>query len=74
MYMARLPDIWNKINDTALKEKLAAATDPAVISEIKNQMMYLNASRVLLVGIFVSVSYMVYIAYRKRTKEGRATG
>lgn len=73
VFIASLPDIWSKINNTALKEKLAATTDPAVIASVNEQMMYLNGSRVLLLGIFVAVSYLVYTAYRKRTKEGRKT-
>ncbi len=73
VFVASLPDIWKKITNADLKEKLAASTDPAQIQALNEQMAYLNGSRVLLVGIFVAVSYLVYIAYKKRLKEGRTT-
>jgi hypothetical protein len=73
VFIASLPDIWKKITNADLKEKLAASTDPAQIQALNEQMAYLNGSRVLLVGIFVAVSYLVYIAYKKRLKEGRTT-
>lgn len=73
VFIASLPDIWKKITNADLKEKLAASTDPAQIQALNEQMAYLNGSRVLLVGIFVAVSYLVYIAYKKRLKEVRTT-
>ncbi len=73
VFIASIPDIWKKITNADLKEKLAASTDPAQIQALNEQMAYLNGSRVLLVGIFVAVSYLVYIAYKKRLKEGRTT-
>jgi neurotransmitter:Na+ symporter, NSS family len=73
VFFASLPDIWKKITNADLKAKLAATTDPEVIAGINEQMAYLNGSRVLLLGIFIGVSYLVYIAYKKRLKEGRRT-
>jgi SNF family Na+-dependent transporter len=73
VFFASLPDIWKKITNADLKAKIASTTDPALISELNNQMAYLNGSRVLLLGIFIGVSYLVYTAYVKRKKEGRST-
>lgn len=72
VFIASLPDIWKKITNADLKAKLAASTDPATIEAINSQMAYLNGSRVLLLAVFVGISYLVYIAYNKRLKQGRA--
>ena len=69
--LSSLPDIWKKITNADLKAKLLETTDPAQIQAINDQMAYLNGSRVLLVALFISISYLVYVAYRKRVKEGR---
>jgi NSS family neurotransmitter:Na+ symporter len=71
VFIASLPDIWKKITNADLKAKLLETTDPAQIQAINDQMAYLNGSRVLLVALFISISYLVYVAYRKRVKEGR---
>ncbi len=73
VFVFSLPGIWNKILNTDIKEKLAAATDPAIIQDLETQMMYVNLSRLLLVALFAGISYLVYIAYKKRIKEGRFT-
>jgi len=72
VFFASLPDIWKKITNAELKAKIAATTDPATIEAINSQMAYLNGSRVLLLAVFIGISYMVYIAYNKRLKQGRA--
>jgi hypothetical protein len=71
VFIASLPDIWKKITNADLKAKLLETTDPAQIQAINDQMAYLNGSRVLLLALFISISYLVYVAYRKRVKEGR---
>jgi len=73
VFVFSLPGIWNKILNTDIKEKLAAATDPAIIQNLETQMMYVNLSRLLLVALFAGISYLVYVAYKKRIKEGRFT-
>jgi len=72
VFIASLPDIWKKITNADLKAKLLQTTDPAQIQAINDQMAYLNGSRVLLVAVFVTICYLVYVAYRKRVKEGRS--
>lgn len=73
VFFASLPDIWSKITNADIKAKIAASTNSTEIAELTTQMNYLNGSRLLLVGIFVGVSYLVYVAYKKRLKEGRKT-
>lgn len=73
VFIASLPDIWSKITNADIKAKIAASSNATEIAELTKQMNYLNGSRLLLVGIFVGVSYLVYVAYKKRLKEGRKT-
>ncbi|HSI89499.1 MAG TPA: sodium-dependent transporter [Adhaeribacter sp.] len=64
--------IIRKISNSGLHEQLAAATDPAVITNLQDTLLYVNASRALLVMVFAGISLLVYIAYRRRLKTGRA--
>ncbi len=63
--------IIKKITNSDLKEKLAAATDPAVIEKLQDTLFFVNASRILLVTVWLSLALLVYIAYKKRVREGR---
>ncbi len=63
--------IIKKITNSDLKEKLAAATDPAVIEKLQDTLFFVNASRILLVAVWLSLALLVYIAYKKRVREGR---
>jgi len=55
------------ISNTGLKEQIAMATDPAQIDFLKTKMLYTNAARIMLISMFIGISVMVYIAYRRRT-------
>lgn len=59
------------VSNSGLKEQLAAATDPAQITALEEKMMYINGARILLVVVFLLVTYLVYTAYKRRVKEGR---
>lgn len=69
---------WNLDNDSmikmisnsGIKEQLQAATDPAEIKFLKNKIVIVNAARGLLASMFIGISLLVYVAYRKRTKTG----
>jgi neurotransmitter:Na+ symporter, NSS family len=63
--------IINKIKNSNLKRQLAEATDPAVIQQLQDTLFFVNASRILLVAMFLSIALLVYIAYKKRVREGR---
>lgn len=63
--------VVNTILNSGLHKKIAATTDGAQLEELNKQLTYINLSRMLLVAMFATVAAMVYIAYRKRVKEGR---
>jgi SNF family Na+-dependent transporter len=65
--------IVKTVMHSGIKEQIAAATDPIVVSQLEDKMFYLNMSRLLLVLLFAFISFLVYLAYQKRVKEGRAT-
>lgn len=60
-----------KIMNAGLYKELNAATDPNVISDLKYKILLTNLSRLLLLGLFVSIGLLVRKAYKKRIKEGR---
>lgn len=65
--------IIKTISQSGLKEQIAAATDPLVIESLNDRMFYISMARILLMGLFIFISVLVYLAYNKRVKEGRAT-
>ena len=56
------------LQNTGLKETIAAATDPAEVARLSQKINYVNAARGLLVSLFLGISILVYIAYQKRQK------
>lgn len=60
------------LTNSGLKADMAAATDPIVIEGLKTKIMLTNVARGLLLALFIGLSSLVYIAYRKRQKEGQA--
>ena len=38
-----------------------------------NKVFYKNLGRLILLGLFLFISFLVYLAFRKRRREGRAT-
>ena len=65
--------IVKTVMHSGIKEKILASTDPVVISQLESQMMYLNFARLLLLSLFIFISALVYVAFLKRKREGRAT-
>ena len=68
-----IPGIIDTINNTALKAQIAGTTDAAQVSQLTTQMTYVNASRFGLLLIWLGVAFLVFIAYKKRLREGRFT-
>ena len=58
---------------SGIKEEIASATDPAIIVHLQDKMMYLDFARMMLMGLFLFISLLVYLAFLKRRREGRAT-
>lgn len=65
--------IIKTITHAGLKEQLAMATDPLVIESLNDKMFYINIARIMLMSLFIFISLLVYLAFNKRRKEGRAT-
>jgi neurotransmitter:Na+ symporter, NSS family len=65
--------IIKTITHSGIKEQLAATVDPVVIAQFQDQIFYLNFARLMLLGLFFFISTLVYIAFQKRRREGRAT-
>ncbi len=65
--------IIKTISQSGLKDQIAAATDPQIIQSLDDKMFYINMARVLLLSLFIFISLLIYLAYNKRVKEGRAT-
>ncbi len=63
--------ILDKLTNKAIYAQLAAATDPAQIAELQKTLTFVNGSRLLLVLLFALIAYAVYVAQRKRDREGR---
>ncbi len=57
------------VSDLAKKEK--AYSSDEFKSELDKKLLFTNGSRLLLLLLFAAISYLVYIAYKKRIKEGR---
>jgi SNF family Na+-dependent transporter len=63
-----------QISNTGLKENIAAAVssgDLTTVATLEEKMFYINGARMLLLLVFLGIAWLVYIAYRKRVKEGR---
>ncbi len=59
-----------QIQNKGIHEQIAAATDQAIIAELNKKLLFVNGSRILLITVFIGISYLVYIAYKKRMKGG----
>ncbi|HPB02183.1 MAG TPA: sodium-dependent transporter [Bacteroidales bacterium] len=60
-----------KLMNNGLKEKIAVATDSAVIADLEYRLLLTNLSRLLLLTVFVGIALLVRKAYYRHKKEGR---
>jgi NSS family neurotransmitter:Na+ symporter len=65
--------IIKMVMHAGIRDQIALATDPVVIEQLQDKILYLNFARLLLVGLFIFISSLVYVAFQKRRREGRAT-
>ena len=65
--------IIKTITHAGLRDQIAAATDVVVRTGLEDKIMYLNFARFMLIALFVGISLLVYFAFLKRRREGRAT-
>jgi SNF family Na+-dependent transporter len=64
--------IIKTLMNSKIKDKLANATDPDTIAFLEDQLFYVNASRLLLLSVFISFALLVYIAYKRRIKNNQS--
>jgi SNF family Na+-dependent transporter len=60
-----------QIMNKGLKEQISSSTDPAVITQLEEKIIYINGARLLLLAVFAAAAFLVYMAYKKRVREGR---
>ncbi|KAF0127976.1 MAG: sodium:neurotransmitter symporter [Bacteroidetes bacterium] len=65
VFIGSLPGIWDKLTNKALYSQLVGLSDPAMIHEVEKTIYFVNASRLLLLLLFVGISFVVYKAYKK---------
>ncbi len=65
--------IIKQITLADLNHQLATATDATVIANLEDKIFYITGARLLLLSLFIGISSLVYIAYRKRVKENKNT-
>jgi SNF family Na+-dependent transporter len=71
VFFSSLPGVWDKIINKDLYEKIAKTTDAKELEVLNDTILFVNASRLLLLLVFLGISYLVFVAYKKRKKEGR---
>lgn len=60
-----------QLMNKGIKEQIAATTDATVIATLERKITYINGARLLLLAVFLTAAYLVYLAYKKRIREGR---
>lgn len=65
--------IIKMVMHAGIRDQIALATDPVVIEQLQDKILYLNLARLLLMALFMFISSLVYFAFLKRRREGRAT-
>ena len=73
VFISSLPNIWDTITNVSINKEIASATDLNIISQLETKKLFVNFSRAFLLLVWVAIAYLVYIAYKKRIREGRTT-
>ena len=63
--------IIKKLTNASLKEQIAAATDAAQLDKLNDTLLFVNGARILLLAVFLTLGLLVYIAYKKKLREGK---
>jgi len=63
--------IVKKLTNASLKEQIAAATDAAQLDKLNDTLLFVNGARILLLAVFLTLGLLVYIAYKKKLREGK---
>ncbi|MDZ4148475.1 MAG: sodium-dependent transporter [Flavobacteriaceae bacterium] len=65
--------IINQLAFTGLNQEIAAATDAVTLEKLHDKKFFISFARFMLLGLFLFISGIVYLAFLKRRKEGRTT-
>ncbi|MBU2525301.1 MAG: sodium-dependent transporter [Bacteroidetes bacterium] len=65
--------IINQLAFSGIEEKIAATTDTVEKERLLDQKFYISMARFMLLGLFLFISAIVYVAFNKRRREGRNT-
>src|SRR5690554_3663443 len=65
--------IIKQLTQAGLKEQIAATTDTVTVASLERKMFFANFARVQLMVLFLLIAAIVYISFKKRRREGRAT-
>ena len=66
--------IIKQITNSGLREQISAAQaagDLETVAILDEKLLYITGARLLLLAVFLGIGYLVFIAYRKRLKQGR---
>ncbi len=65
--------IVKTIANSGLHEQLAAATSPSEIARLTDRLYYTNFARIMLIGTFLGLAVLVYLASVRRMRASTAT-
>ena len=71
VFISNIPGLIDKINNADIYAEIAKTTDVTKKAFLEKKILYVNLARILLLAVFAGVSYLVYVAYEKRKREGR---
>lgn len=63
--------IIRQLFSSGLREQIAAATDPVVKANLETRLTYIVGARILLTAVFAGICWLVYVAFKRRTANGR---
>ncbi|MBI5473252.1 MAG: sodium:calcium symporter, partial [Ignavibacteriae bacterium] len=63
--------IIRQLLNSGLREQIAATTDAAARAALETQLSYIIGARILLTAVFVGICSLVYLAYKRRSVNGR---
>ena len=66
VFISSLPEIWDMITHKEILHQLAQTSDPEQVEFLERKIWFVNLSRFILIGIWMTIAGLVYKAYRNR--------
>jgi hypothetical protein len=60
--------VQEMVTHAGIRDQIALATDPAIIEQLQDKILYLNFARLMLVGLFLFIVRWFYFAFLKKTE------